>query len=130
MSNVHIKHSIALFALAAFLGITFLPSLGMVNMERHTGTPMSSCPFMLGGSTLCTMSVLEHISSWQTLVTAVLPGIVALALFLAIVVLGFLQLLRDPPDRSPPRAYAPLRLPYALLLVSLLLGSAISPRAP
>jgi hypothetical protein len=129
MKNTFVKSIVLFFALAAFLGVALWIPIGMMGMERHEGMPMTDCPFMFGEEALCAMSVFEHISLWQAMMTAIPPEIVVLVL-LAAAALWFLRYLYDPPDLSSTRFYIPLRFSYTSLFCSLLLGSAISPRAP
>lgn len=101
-----LKYSIAMVTL---LGYIFLAVLGLLSMPtmHHHASSMTTCPFMIGEQSLCTMSVTEHIDAWQSLVSVSLSKIVAIALPLLFVLL-FLSL--RPPNRSRGRLYErPLR---------------------
>ena len=120
--------SIAFIALALFIGTTlWMP--GMTGMD-HGGMPMTDCPFMFGEEALCAMSALEHISSWKAMMTVIPPEIVVVVLLAFAAAYWFLRLLYDPPDPFFSRVYASLRLSSASPFSTILLGSAISPRAP
>lgn len=113
---------------AYFAVIAFSPFL-MAGMDHHGADP-GICPFMAGETALCKMDALGHLASLQMMTSAV-PSAAATLLLLAV---GFLltlcifHRLFDPPDSGPiPRSSPESR--HALFRL-LLLGSAISPRAP
>lgn len=130
MRNIFVKSTVSFFALAAFLGASFLMPVGIMGMEHHEGMPMTNCPFMFGEEAICAMSVFEHISSWQAMMTAIPAQIVILVLLALAVAYSFLRWLYDPPDLFPPRVYTPLGFSYSFFFCALLLGNTISPRAP
>jgi hypothetical protein len=74
---------------------------------HHHGSSTTTCPFMIGEQSLCTMSVTEHIDAWQSLVSVSLSKIVAIALpFVFVLFFLFLR----PPNRARGRLYErPLR---------------------
>ncbi len=117
------------------LAISFLYvsvfALPMMAMNHHDGMAMGNCPFMVGEVALCEMNVLDHIASWQAMLTTLPPVetvlFLLLALLLSHVVFRFLY---DPPDTSPPRRISLRVEPFSLSFRTLLLGTTISPRAP
>lgn len=129
MRNILLKYAVSFFVLAAFLGASFLMPIGIMGVEYHEGMPMTNCPFMFGGETICAMSVFEHIPSWQAMVTAIPAQITILALLALVVAYSFLRWLYDPPDLSPPRAYTSQGFSCNFFFYALL-GNTISPRAP
>lgn len=54
------------------LAILLIPSLGLIHFNMQMGMDgkmsMSDCPFMVGSS-LCTMTPLQHISIWRNMFT-------------------------------------------------------------
>ncbi len=106
---------------------------GMATMSHHDGMDMGDCPFMLGETALCEMNVLEHIVSWQVMFTTLPPQLSILALLLLVVLLvfGVLRYLFEPPNASQSQSRFSYSKPtHPSSFTSLLLGSAISPRAP
>ncbi len=54
------------------LAVLLIPSLGLIHsnmMGMDSKMSMSDCPFMVGTSSLCTMTPFEHISIWQNMFT-------------------------------------------------------------
>lgn len=101
-----LKYSITSFTL---LGYIFLAVLGLLSMPamHHHGSSMTTCPFMIGEQSLCTMSVTEHIDAWQSLVSVSLSKIVAI---MAPLLFILLYLYFRPPNRARGRLYErPLR---------------------
>jgi hypothetical protein len=88
MFSLHGKLSLNLiiFVLASFAFVSLF-GIGM-GMEVRDGQ-MSSCPLMASGTSLCQMSVTEHISQWQQAFLGVpdKTNFLALALLLAAAVL-------------------------------------------
>jgi len=89
MKNKHSKIAklSALLTLGIFLvvgGFGILFSFGM-NMSSEGDMP--PCPFMAQGSSMCTMTPLEHISAWQSMLTALPVGNILLATLLIFAVI-------------------------------------------
>lgn len=92
-------------AIAAFLVMSLgVPHFGMampMDMDEHGNMPMTDC-YMPGMATICNMSPLEHIASWQGMFTS-LPtqGFAMTLLFLLIAtVIGFVWIrqIHSPPQ--------------------------------
>jgi len=62
-----------LLFLGAMFGGLFHMTMGMDMTGNMTG-----CPFMTHEQTLCSMSVLDHIGSWQSVFSAVVPSLTLL----------------------------------------------------
>lgn len=120
--------------LLAFLTVSIFALPMMATMGHHEmGGTMSNCPFMVGETALCAMNVLDHIASWQAMFTALPTELSTILLLLLSLVLTWVWLrhLFDPPDTSQQQSpFSYSRETYALSFSQLLLGSAISPRAP
>ncbi len=119
----------------AFLSVSVFSPLGMMAMEHHhdMGGGMSNCPFMVGEVAICQMNALDHISSWQAMFTTLPVQVSVLLLLLLALVLSWVWLrhLFDPPDTSQEHSRLSFSNgSYAPSFATLLLGSAISPRAP
>lgn len=83
-------------ALAAFVTVAVLSaSHSSFGMEMNSEGEMTGCAFMVGDqSQICTMTLAEHLSSWQKLFTAI-PQTASLLLF--ILALGPTSLFWKPP---------------------------------
>ncbi|MSU75181.1 MAG: hypothetical protein EXS55_01560 [Candidatus Magasanikbacteria bacterium] len=70
-----------------------------LGMSLEQGMSMSDCPLMGATSAMCPMKILDHISIWQKLFTAITPSLTLLAIALS-AVFSCWQLLfdHDPPD--------------------------------
>lgn len=82
-----IQRTIAAVLTILFLGVMFGGLFHMGTGMDMTGT-QTGCPFMIEQETICSMSVLEHLSAWQanflaigTSAATLLIGLLALALF-------------------------------------------------
>ena len=73
-----------LLFLGAMFGGLFHMTMGM----DMTGN-MSDCPFMTHEEVLCSMSVFDHLSSWQTSFLAIIPSLLLLLSALVAAVLVF-----------------------------------------
>lgn len=60
-------------------GGLFHMSMGMDMTEE-----MSGCPFTAQGETICSMSALDHIRTWQSTFVATIPGLTLLLSVLAV----------------------------------------------
>lgn len=129
--SVAIRSHIYGAILFAFLSINFF-ALPAMTTHHHNGMPMSNCPFMVGEVTLCEMNATDHIASWQAMFT-ILPvefSYFALLLLALVLSMVWLRQLFDPPDTSLPRWVTYKIESHSPSFKTLLLGSAISPRAP
>lgn len=78
------RQLIGIRMIGATLAIVFLSvtSFGLfymsAGMKMTSGTP--DCPFMTHGETLCAMSIVDHISAWQSTFLAVIPAFLLLIL--------------------------------------------------
>ncbi len=93
--------SLGLIALL-FMSVVGLPHLGMsTSMEADGNMTMTDC-YMPGMTTLCNMSPLEHIASWQAMFTSITTKSFTLSLFLLVLaaVVGFIWIKQV---HSPPR---------------------------
>lgn len=86
-----LSENLAIFVLASF---AFVSILGVgIGMEM-TDSQMSSCPFMAGQTTMCQMSVTEHITQWQEAFLGIptKTNLLALAMvLLTVVVIPFVK---------------------------------------
>lgn len=128
------KHFIFATLLIAYLAVGVFGLLGMATMGHHEmGGVVSNCPFMVGEMALCEMNIFDHIAGWQAMFTTLPPEtstLVLLALSL-LLISGLLRYLYDPPDTSQRQSVFRYTRPvHSQSFTSLLLGSAISPRAP
>lgn len=79
------------------LGYSVVSIVGLVHVaQMHVEhTPVHDCPFEQGGNSMCQMSVIEHIKSWQQFSSTLIPSTnltiqLSLALlFFAIVLISF-----------------------------------------
>jgi hypothetical protein len=69
------------------MALLFMSSFGMLHMGMNMGPDgtMSDCPFAPGGSSICTMTPLEHIGAIQSLFTTLPQRDNALSLFLLLI---------------------------------------------
>ncbi len=82
---------------AALVGYMLLAVFGLVvmsSMEHHSMSGMNHCPFMIGEQALCTMSVVDHVSAWQSLVSVTLA--VSVVVLLPYFFVFFILNLRPP----------------------------------
>ena len=77
-----IKKFFALLILGIFLIVGGLGVLYSFGMNMGSNEDMFPCPFMAQGSSMCTMTPLEHISAWQNMLTALPVGNILLATLL------------------------------------------------
>lgn len=75
------KFTTALLAII-FLGAMFGGLFHMTMSMDMTGE-MSGCPFSVQGETICSMSALDHIGTWQSTFSATIPGLTLLLSVLA-----------------------------------------------
>lgn len=132
ISFLKTKQLIFTVFILAYFAVGTVGSWGMMAMN-HDGMDRGGCPFMVGETAKCEMSVLDHIISWQAMFTTLPPETFILVLFVLsiLLVFGLLRYLYDPPDTSQAQSRFPYSaFPHSQSFASLLLGSAISPRAP
>ena len=81
-----------LFLAASIVG----PSMSMpIDGHGH----MANCPFAMGATSLCGMTVFEHISAWENMFASSVPtGIALLLLLLALTVVVRTVHGQDPPE--------------------------------
>ncbi len=89
MNTNRLKFSklIAHLTLGIFLIVGGFGVLYSFGMNMNSNRDMSPCPFMAQSSSICTMTPLEHISAWQSMLTA-LPSVNILLFTLLIFSLG------------------------------------------
>ncbi len=75
---------IAFSTFLVLMTIIFIVPLALGG-HHHTGvvTPMNSCPFMIGGTGLCGMSLVEYFSLWQSALStsALVSAVITLCTF-------------------------------------------------
>ncbi len=116
----------------AFLYVSIFALPAMATMSHHEGMPTSNCPFMVGETAICQMNIFDHIASWQAMFTALPTELSTIVLLLLSLVLTWVWLrhLFDPPDIRRSESFVYKVEPFSQSFRTLLLGSAISPRAP
>jgi hypothetical protein len=116
--------------LCAYMLVGFFGPLSILTMDHHSSQQTEGCPFMTSQSVLCTMSPLEHLSSWQ-IMTTIIPKetslLVLIISFAFLAVIFFRSLFAAIDQRS--RFYRLLYFWQSLHRL-LLLKSVISPRGP
>ncbi len=120
-------------ALLTFLAVGILGSFAMIGMNHNEMSAMSGCPFAVGETALCEMNILAHIASWQTMFASLPPQVSVFVLLLLAVVLSWARLrylFGSPNNFQRQLRFLHSSETYAFSFSSLLLGSAISPRAP
>ena len=125
------KHRDLVLALTLlFLAVSLFGIFGMMSAHQHEGMAPTHCLFM-GETAVCSMTPLDHLARWQTMMSASVIEMLVLALLALVVVhlLGFLQHSFKPPNITRRRG-ARYRAAGLANIFSHLLGSAISPRAP
>lgn len=127
------KQLLSVLLILAFVLVAVFAPLAMVGMGHHGMGSMGDCPFMPGEAVLCEMNIFAHLNSWQALFATIVPDLLTFgALFFStLIALILFRHLFDPPvisKQHPTSLYS--RDSYAYFLVSLFLGSSISPRAP
>ena len=70
-----VKYALSLLTLLSVLfiasfGLTTM-SVGMSHDKNMMSTNVSPCPYMPGGSSICTMNLFDHISAWQNSLRAI-----------------------------------------------------------
>ncbi len=90
-----------------FVGVVGLLCVGM-NMEM--GMSMGDCPLMGASTAMCPMKILDHITIWQRLFTAIPSTNTLLLLLTLAVMVGFLILRPHRNDESPPSDFSWWRL--------------------
>lgn len=93
---------LAVFLSVLSLSLFHMPAAGM-DMSADT----SGCPFMAHETTLCSMSVLDHVGAWKSAFLAVVPGF---TLLLSVLV-GAIVLLSVAPNLLLKQRYRILPLP-------------------
>ena len=73
-----IASTAALVFLAVFFGGLFQAPVGM-----NVSGDMSGCPFTPQEETICSMSALDHIGTWQSAFLATVPGVTLLLMIFA-----------------------------------------------
>ena len=118
------KPIFAVAVLLLFAGVSIL-GVGMSMMTDAQGH-MSNCPFMTGTGSICQMNVVDHLSHWQALFTALSPtnSSVSFILLLALAFIAFtfgLRLWRTDKTQitsvfyrqTTPILFNPLRMAFA-----------------
>lgn len=80
------KPILAIFTLLVF-ATAVLISIHTATMTDSHGN-MSSCPLMDGSTSLCRMTIMEHLNTWQSLFAAAIPNIITLLLVSTILLIG------------------------------------------
>ncbi len=95
-----------IIATVAIASVLVLATVGMHGMMESDGS-MSACPFMSDTTTLCPMTVTQHLSQWQSLLRAILPPaqslvLLAVALLLIFWTVQYINPLRllNPPNHA------------------------------
>lgn len=92
------------FALIAFLAIAFWGiSETMMGMKMDKNGQMGGCPF-LGFTDICKMNPLEHIATWQKMLTALPIKNVSILATLLLLVIFLIIFLRDLWNKNSLRA--------------------------
>ncbi len=85
--SLKIKKIFGLLTLGFFLFVGGFGILSSFSMNMSSEGEMPPCPFMAQGSSICNMTPLEHISSWQSMLTALPVGNILLATLLIFAVI-------------------------------------------
>ncbi len=123
----YIQKIIAFSTLLVLLAIIFAVPLAM-GRHHHTDVvpSMNSCPFMIGGTGLCGMSLAQYFSLWQSALStsALVSAVITLCTFIYL----SLFLKQDLPKIV---ACARHRVDFGKSTISrYLIGIVVSPRAP
>ncbi|OHA84308.1 MAG: hypothetical protein A2937_02110 [Candidatus Yonathbacteria bacterium RIFCSPLOWO2_01_FULL_47_33b] len=129
----NINYILSLTIAVAFLSISVFGVFGMMNMDHRGVDSMSTCPFMIGETALCTMNVFDHVASWQAMTASLPVGLLTLVFLIASLVMTgtWLRYLFGPPNTQQARILFPrshkTHIPSFALLF---LAGALNPRAP
>lgn len=110
----------------ALLLVAVVPLLLLFTMSMPMDHDGGGCPFMQGGTSLCPMSVFDHIASWQSTFTIVLIEILIFAI--PVLVLVWAWLVIPKPERPP--GYRRRSYPATPFLQELFSSGILNPKAP
>jgi hypothetical protein len=83
-----------LLVVGVFLG-AFLLSLFSMSLSMSANGLMSGCPFMAEEEVLCSMSVFEHISAWESSFLAVVPLLSLVFVLSSAIIFVLINTVRD-----------------------------------
>ncbi|MES2225754.1 MAG: hypothetical protein V4480_03020 [Patescibacteria group bacterium] len=115
-----------LLSWSALALIVVVPLLMLFTMAMPMDHSTGGCPFMKGETSICPMSVLDHITSWQSTFTITLVEILTFAL--PIFALALIWLILPKPEHPP--GYRRRSYPVPPLLQELFSSGLLNPRVP
>lgn len=80
MKFSHSKVICAALVTIAYIALSVFSLYMIAGHVSHDGIPVSDCPYMVGGHSMCSMDFSSHITAWQNMVRALLPSIVLLSI--------------------------------------------------
>jgi hypothetical protein len=111
------KNFITSLILLGYMSLAVFGILAVGQVHQHVMNKGGDhCPFLAGEQSICTMSLTDHVSAWQSM----FMGSIELLLVLAIIVCcGLFFLYLRPHNDSPPRWYtSPLYEQFTTTLFS------------
>lgn len=88
--NSQTKKIFMLIVLIAFLSLSFLGlSMHETKPSSTTMAQSSGCPYMVGGYSLCSTNILDHISAWQGATRGILSETFSITTLLIIFAFAF-----------------------------------------
>jgi hypothetical protein len=115
-----------LFSCSALVLILAVPLLMLAFMAMPMDHSMGGCPFMQGETSICPMSVLDHLSSWQSTFTTLVVEIPTFVV--PVLALAWFWLVIPKPERPP--GYRRRFYPAPPLLQELFSSGILNPKAP
>ncbi|KND51884.1 MAG: hypothetical protein ABA06_01325 [Parcubacteria bacterium C7867-001] len=114
------------FSWSAILLVLVVPFLMLILMAMPMDHSMGGCPFMQGEASLCSMSILDHLTNWQQTFAITLVEVLTFAIPVLAVAWLWLTVLK--PERPP--GYRRRFYPAPPLLQELFSSGILHPKAP
>lgn len=96
------KRVLISFALLGYISLALFGVFAMGQVHHHAMGTGDNCPFLLGEQAICTMSLTDHVSAWQSLFVSTIELMVTLTVVGCCVLFYFFLRTQNV---SPPRWY-------------------------